>query len=67
MKVINAATGFLYRFKCPNCGSTLEAEVGDLSDVGNKVSEFYCPICGKDRYIGWSDLRAKTVFETDTQ
>lgn len=28
-----------------------------------KVSKFYCPVCCKDRYITWSDLRKKIVYE----
>ena len=30
---------------------------------GGKISKFFCPVCKKDRYITWSDLRKKTVYE----
>lgn len=63
MRVVNVAVQQLYRFKCPNCGSSLEAEIGDLTDIGNKISKFYCPVCETDRYICWSAVRSKTVYE----
>ena len=63
MKVIDIATKKVYRFNCPNCQSRLEADVSDLADIGGKVNKFYCPICHRDRYISWSDLRKKIVYE----
>lgn len=53
----------VYRFNCPNCQSRLEADSSELTDIGGKVSKFYCPVCRKDRYITWSDLRKKIVYE----
>ena len=35
----------------------------ELTDIGGKVSKFYCPVFRKDRYISWSDLRKKIVYE----
>ena len=58
MKVVDKAIRKVYRFSCPNCGSKLEAECQELVDIGGKV-------CRKDRYIGWGDLRKKTVYEAD--
>ena len=55
MKIVDIAVKKVYRFNCPNCQSRLEAD--------SKVSKFYCPVCRKDRYITWSDLRKKIVYE----
>lgn len=63
MKVIDIAVQKVYRFNCPNCQSRLEAEIEDLTDIGGKVCRFYCPICKKDRYIAWSNLRKKIMYE----
>ena len=63
MKIVDVATKRVYRFNCPNCGSRLEAESRELTDVGGKISRVFCPVCREDRYIGWSDLRKKTVYE----
>lgn len=63
MKIVEVAVKRVYRFNCPNCGSRLEAESQELVDIGGKVSKFFCPVCKKDRYIGWSDLRKKIVYE----
>lgn len=63
MKIIDVATGKVYRFNCPNCQSRLEAESSELIDIGGKVSRFFCPVCGKDRYITWSDLRKKIIYK----
>ncbi len=65
MKVVDKAIRKVYRFSCPNCGSKLEAECQELVDIGGKVSKFFCPVCRKDRYIGWGDLRKKMVYEAD--
>ena len=65
MKVVDKEIRKVYRFSCPNCGSKLEAECQELVDIGGKVSKFFFPICRKDRYIGWGDLRKKTVYEAD--
>ena len=35
----------------------------EFEDIGGKISKFFCPVCKKDRYITWSDLRKKTVYE----
>ena len=47
MKIVDRAVKKVYRFK----------------DIGGKISKFFCPVCKKDRYITWSDLRKKTVYE----
>jgi transcription elongation factor Elf1 len=65
MKIIDKAVRKVYRFNCPNCGSRLEAECQELVDIGSKISRFHCPICRKDRYIEWSALRKKIVYEGD--
>lgn len=49
MKIVDIAVKKVYRFNCPNCQSRLEADS--------------CPVCRKDRYITWSDLRKKIVYE----
>lgn len=63
MKIVDVAIKKVYRFNCPNCGSRLEAEGGELVDIGGKVSRFFCPVCKTDRYINWSDLRKRIVYE----
>lgn len=63
MRVVDVAVKQLYRFNCPNCGSKLEAEVHDLTDIGGKTSMFYCPVCRQTRYISWSMLRKRTVYD----
>lgn len=63
MKIIEKAIKKLYRFNCPICGTKLEAEGREFTDLGNKVSEFYCPVCRKSRYINWSSLRNHVVYE----
>lgn len=63
MRVLDVASKQLYRFNCPNCGSRLEAECRDLTDIGGKVSEFYCPVCRSKRYISWGSLRKRVVYE----
>ena len=63
MKIIDVAVRMIYRFNCPNCGSKLEADAKDLTDIGNKVSAFYCPVCKKERYISWAYLRKKTIYK----
>ncbi len=65
MKIVDKAVKKLYRFNCPNCGSKLEAECKEVVDIGGKVSKFYCPVCKKERYINWGDLRKKTIYEGD--
>ena len=60
MKIVDIAVKKVYRFNCPNCQSRLEADSSELTDIGGKVSKFYCR---KDRYITWSDLRKKIVYE----
>ncbi len=63
MKIVDIAVKKVYRFNCPNCQSRLEAETQDLEDIGGKVCKFRCPVCQKNRYIAWSDLRKKIVYE----
>ena len=63
VRVIDVATAQFYRFNCPNCGSKLEAECRELTDIGGKVSRFYCPVCNQERYISWGSLRKRTVYE----
>ncbi len=59
MKIVDVAVKKVYRFNCPNCQSRLEADSQDLEDIGGKVIKFFCPVCRKERYISWSDLRKK--------
>lgn len=63
MKVIHKAIKKSYRFNCPGCGSILEATSNELRDVGGKASKYYCPICSDERYITWSNLRSKVIYE----
>ncbi len=63
MKIVEIAVKKVYRFNCPNCQSRLEAETQDLEDIGGKVCKFRCPVCQNDRYIAWSDLRKKIIYE----
>lgn len=63
MRVVNVAVKQFYRFNCPNCGSKLEADSDELVDIGGKVCRFWCPICREERYIVWSALRKRTVYE----
>ena len=63
MKIIDRAVKKLYRFNCPNCQSRLEADSKEMADIGGKVCKFYCPVCDQERYITWSDLRKKIVYE----
>lgn len=66
MKIVDVAVKKVYRFNCPNCQSRLEAETKDFTDIGGKVNKFYCPVCHKDRYITWADLRKKIIYEGET-
>ena len=63
MKIVDIAVKKVYRFYCPNCQSRLEADTKELEDIGGKVCKFYCPVCRKERYITWSELRKKIVYE----
>ena len=63
MRMGNVAVWQCYRFNCPNCGSKLEADSDELVDVGGKTSRFWCPVCREERYISWSSLRKRTVYE----
>lgn len=63
MKVIDRAIKKVYRFNCPNCQSRLEADTKELEDIGGKVCKFHCLVCRKERYITWSELRKKIVYE----
>lgn len=63
MRIVNVAVRQCYRFNCPNCGSKLEADSDELVDVGGKTSRFWCPFCREERYIPWSSLRKRTVYE----
>lgn len=67
MKIIDLAVKKVYRFNCPNCQSRLEADSNELIDIGGKVNKFYCSVCRKDRYISWSDLRKKIVYESSQE
>ena len=63
MKVVDIAVKKVYRFNCPNCQSRLEADTKELEDIGGKGWKFFCPVCRKERYITWSELRKKIVYE----
>lgn len=63
MRVVEVAVRQYYRFNCPNCGSKLEADFNELSDIGGKTSRFWCPICQKERYIPWNALRKRVVYQ----
>lgn len=67
MKIVDKAVKKVYRFNCPNCGSRLEAEASELTDIGGKVSKFFCPVCKKDRYVIWGDMRKRFVYEGENQ
>lgn len=56
MKIVDIAVRKVYRFN-------LEAEAQELVDIGGKVCKFFCPVCRKDRYITWSELRKKIVYD----
>ena len=64
IRVIEIGTKRVYRFNCPNCGSRLEAEPGDLLDIGGKICEFFCSICKANRHISWSELIKKHIYES---
>ena len=55
MRVVDVAVRQCYRFNCPDCG--------DLVDIGGKTSRFWCPVCRKERYVPWSALRKRVVYE----
>lgn len=63
MKIVDIAVKKVYRFNCPNCQSRLEADSKEVVDIGGKVCKFHCPVCRKERYIAWSDMRKKIVYE----
>ena len=63
MNVLRKAIRKLYHFNCPNCGSDIEADHKELTDIGCKTSEFFCPTCKKVRYIPWSALRTKIIYD----
>ena len=63
MKIIDIAVKKVYRFNCPNCQRRLEADSKEVVDIGGKVCKFHCPMCRKERYIAWSDMRKKIVYE----
>ena len=67
MKVIDVAVKKVYRFNCPNCQSRLEADSNELTDIGGKVCRFFCPVCKSERYITWSELRKKVVYDEDAR
>lgn len=67
LKIVKKAVKKVYRFNCPDCGTRLEAVPAELVDMGNKISKFFCPACRKDRYVGWGELRKKTICEDDTE
>ena len=63
MRIVDVAVRQCYRFNCPICGSKLEADSGDLVDIGGKTSQFWGPVCRKERYGPWSSLRKRVVYE----
>ena len=63
MKVIAVGMKQLYRFSCPHCGSKLEAEADELTDIGSKTSEFHCPICCCMRLVPWRQLKKHIVYD----
>ena len=67
MKVIDIAVKKVYRFNCPNCQSRLEADSNELMDIGGKVCRFLCPVCKSERYITWSELRKKIIYDDDAR
>lgn len=67
MKIIDVAVKKVYRFNCPNCQSRLEADSNEMADIGGKVCMFLCPVCRTERYISWSELRKKIVYDDDTR
>ena len=63
MRIVDVAVRQCYRFNCPICGSKLEADSGELVDIGGKTSQFGCPVSRKERYVPWSSLRKRVVYE----
>ena len=63
MRIVDVAVRQCYRFNCPICGSKLEADSGELVYIGGKTSQFWCPVCRKERYVPWSSLRKRVVYE----
>ena len=63
MKIVDKAVKKVYRFNCPNCQSRLEGESQEFVDIGGKVNKFFCPVCRQDRYMTWSDLRKRIIYE----
>ena len=63
MRVVDVAERECYRVHSPKCGSQLEADCDGLGDIGGKTSQFWCPVCRKDRYVPWSALRKRTIYE----
>lgn len=66
MKIVNKAIKKVYRFNCPICGARLEADPEEMTDIGNKMSSFHCPVCMDFRYIGWRDLIKKVIYEKES-
>lgn len=66
MRIVDIAVKQLYRFNCPNCGSKLEAERGELKDMGGKVSKFQCPVCRKECFIPWNAPRKRIIYENQS-
>ena len=63
MKIVDRAVKKVYRFNCPNCQSRLEGESKEFEDIGGENNKIFFSGWQKDRYITWSDLRKKTVYE----
>ncbi len=63
MKIVDIAVKKVYRFNCPNCQSRLEADSKEVVDIGGKVLNSIAPCVEKERYIAWSDMRKKIVYE----
>ncbi|GHV47361.1 hypothetical protein FACS189499_04730 [Clostridia bacterium] len=59
MRVLSVATKKTHRLSCPNCGSRLETEIDDISDIGGKGIQFFCHIYNENRYISWSKTPQK--------
>ena len=54
---------FLTEFSVSICKDSGETAIANKIDIGGKVCKFHCPVCRKERYISWSDMRKKIVYE----
>lgn len=61
MRVLEVGSGFTYVFRCPDCGSKLEAERKDieiymLDCISPLRVKFICPICDCEKCISFDSM-----------